>query len=389
MNRKAVIVLAVFIMLFSVAAFSACNKKKEYSGEFRPSNRPEGGTLLDVTIPDDEQALKELAYYLYDNANKLDQQIEKRAYAVNHETDVIGLRAGGFRYEIKNQEEYSYVEYSFCLSDEPFVGIMLSVFNSVYAVRKYTNSWMDKMYVERAEGDPNNFYIVSTQDDTYFGQDGRLFQADWNRLVTGKNNKYGIEKTDENGQKYVTGIYVDKPPYMASQELTYEQTGQKIRVETIKNATVTKHSTDTGDYFRVIVDLDVNNPLTTESSLVELREGAGDEAQYLSIVSTFEVWDNGYFKYFLSNDSWSGGVISGDLDFETYFYYDDESCDIGNYQYMKDLATKCYAEATGGNYEAEIYYRARADKIVGTAVATAVLLLIMSLGTAIVKRCVK
>ncbi|HPD02573.1 MAG TPA: hypothetical protein PK245_04345, partial [Clostridia bacterium] len=136
-------------------------------------------------------------------------------------------------------------------------------------------------------------------------------------------------------------------------------------------------------------DLDVNNPLTTESSLVELREGAGDEAQYLSIVSTFEVWDNGYFKYFLSNDSWSGGVISGDLDFETYFYYDDESCDIGNYQYMKDLAAKCYAEATGGNYEAEIYYRARADKIVGTAVATAVLLLIMSLGTAIVKRCVK
>ena len=55
---------------------------------------------------------------------------------------------------------------------------------------------------------------------------------------------------------------------------------------------------------------------------------------------TIEIWDNGYFKYFLSVDHWEGqGVVlmKSIIEYETVFLYDEASLNFSNYQYADEL----------------------------------------------------
>lgn len=80
------------------------------------------------------------------------------------------------------------------------------------------------------------------------------------------------------------------------------------------------------------MQLDVDNPLTTSKTLVNLKKGAGDSAVYTSISEYIEIWDNGYFKSFLSTDKWKSNTLKAVLPYHTTYSYNQLDCDIHSYE---------------------------------------------------------
>ncbi len=298
--KKLIAITLVILLLCGM--FLGCKRKND-TNILVSSESPTGETLLEIVIPDasDLEGHIALAYWLYDNANKLDQQCDTRI-ATSHcpvKTTMkllgvpIDVQIDAYVYDIKLGTEYFKAEYQVAMQG---LGALASYFKKdmVYGEISYCTLDMEEMIIHKV-------YNATIAD-------GRPV-SDWSSPE----------------------IRTAPIPYFhASQELLKEKTDVVIRPETILSATVS-HNADEG-YYSISMVLDVDNALTTSKTLVTLRAQAGDEAVYTSIVEEIEIWDNGYFKDFLSTDKWTSGSLSAVLPYRTTFSYREEDCDINSYE---------------------------------------------------------
>lgn len=299
------IIAITLTMIMICGIFSAC-KKNDDTDMLISSGRPDGEALSGIVIPEasDLEGHIALAYWLYDNANKLDQQCDMRiatsycpvkttmSITIGKISVPIEVQIDAYVYDIKSGEEYFKSEYQVAMQG---LGALASKFkkNMVYGKSSYYALGMEEMVVFYAE----NATI----------ENGRPV-SDWNDCE-------------------VSAAPI--PYFHASQELLYEKTDIVIRPETILSASV---SYDQSGFYKITMELDVENELTTSKTLTNLRSNAGDAAIYNSIYEEIEIWDNGYFKDFLSTDKWTCDNISAELPYRTTYSYSEEDCDIRSYE---------------------------------------------------------
>lgn len=272
------------------------------------SGRPEGEKLTGIVIPeaDDTEGHIALAYELYSNANKLDQQCAKRiatSYCpVKTTMKVLGVdidvQVDAYVYDIKNDNEYFLLEYQVAMSG---LGALASKFSNdmVYGRASYCTLDMDEIVVH---------YV-----DNATIEDGKP-TADW-------SNPEILSDT--------------KPYFNATQDLLYEKTDIIISPDTITSATVSYDEVEC--IYNIEMELDVNNPLTTSKTIENLQAGAGDAAVYTSITEQIQIWDNGYYKHFLSTDKWESGSLSAELPYETAYSYLEADCNIHSYEEVEGI----------------------------------------------------
>ena len=307
--------------------------QKEHSKpalKFSSPTRPDFSNTLDssktAVIPTDKNALIDFAVYLYDKANENTKNVPFCVFMVDCKTDMtIDIKLGkiempvmGSRYIMKRNTEYFYTEYSIPVGETKALAGWFAKENTMFATRSYTDvSCMDYLYSEKCY-EPK----FITNDET--GETEIL--RNWEKSNMVSESKWPTENK--------------APVFCSEQSGNYAQTDQVINKNTIKNATVEFIESDEGNYYRLIIALDTNNPETTSISIENLRKGADDEnAAYYDMVETIEIWDNGYFKKFRSIDKWTAknGLISSVIDYDTYFYYDEEFAVTENYYDFDDV----------------------------------------------------
>lgn len=212
----------------------------------------------------------------------------------------------GNRYILKTGTEYYYTEYSIPGGGFGSLAGMFAPENTTFALRSYADaSSMDYLYSEKSLSPK---FITSENGD-----------------VT------GIERYWDDPEKQVSeDKWAKEQPlgiFCSLQDGEYTATDQNIMKENIKKASVEYKTGKAGNYFVLTIELDTDNPLTTERSIDNLRRGANSsDANYTSMVETIEIWENGYFKYFRSVDEWAmhgkKGGINSRIDYETTFYFD-------------------------------------------------------------------
>lgn len=275
----------------------------------------EGDLIEYINENGSDEDLIHLCYALYKTANENYKSIDACAYEVNSLTSVVtaGLEApvNGFRYCLKSGEEYFYSEYSIP-PENSAMGAIMGAFvaeSSNFAKRQYGTIEMTQM-VEQKVLKPN--HTVS---------DGKhSFEADWSKATTKK--------------------YEELPIFCASQEGDFSYTDIVINTNTIDAASLL-YDAEQGVY-TIELTLDCSNTETTKNTIKNVRDSSGcKDAIYTEITEKIKIWDNGYFKYFLSVDNWQGtggtGTMTSTINFETNFYYDTEHLSLSNYQYGEEI----------------------------------------------------
>ena len=263
----------------------------------------ENGIINSIKIPksDDKVGAKLIGLALYQNACLLDQLADYRRATSFCPTETMGVQVDTFVYNIKNGSEYSFVQYQIPREQNWLLSAM-GVKASGY--RSYYNLSMDKL----AEQKVGNAEIDSQN----------LPYSEW-------------------GDAEIT--YSDEVPlFHKSQPHEATVTDMIITEETISSATIV-FDAEAG-LFKLELVLDVNNSKTVEKVLPNLVEGANESAHYTSIVETIELWDNGYFKYFKSTDSWEATVVipvSATLPYETKYSYVESDCQLTDYIEITEL----------------------------------------------------
>lgn len=351
--KRLLITLLVLVLAGGGAAAAAIclpmavKSEEKPNVNFKAGEKPyfEGEEMeLDgIIIPSDDDTAghKALAYKLYMIANNKHQQTANAAIYANCVTTTKLLNAtvdaNDYRFTIKNGDTYFYSEYSFAADEggQSVLGLF-SPESTLFAQMQYSDADMKTAYQEKvvyptptrttAKEIEGLVAAGTLPADTVVPIEGQIFNVNW------ASDDLRIST-------------IDKPVYSASQEEQYYGTGQNITPETIKSAKVSYNEKE--HFYTMTVELDVNNPLTTKDTLSQLRGGFGnDTAHYTSMVETIEIWDNGYYKNFLSVDCWGGTmVIPMDfvLSFDMTYYYDANSVNIGNYQYAEDFILRATA----------------------------------------------
>lgn len=285
------------------------------------STRPNESNTISYAsgyLPDENnsQEVIDFAVYLYELANENFKNSNGCVYAVDCNTAMtiklsekikMQMNVNGYRYLLKTQNEYYYTEYSVTPGSIGSVMQMfnLQVENTMFAIRSYTNTEMDYLYSEKC---------LSPEF-----------------VVDEETNKLEIKRNWEESN-LVSGYKKEQPMriYNSQQEGNYIQTDQTINKRTVKDAKITYDKK--GKYYTIVMTLDVENEETTQNSIGNLRAGAGEKAYYTSMVETIEIWNNGYFKNFLSVDEWTdGGIMSSVITYDTAFYYDEAHLDTSLY----------------------------------------------------------
>jgi hypothetical protein len=178
----------------------------------------------------------------------------------------------------------------------------------MYAIRSYTDTSMNYLFSQKSL-EP----IFNTDETTQ----KTTIVSNWD-----KDNLVDSWKTEQ-----------EKPVYLKSQSDTYYQTAQTINENTIEDSQITYVESAKGNYYRIVLTLDTDNPETTALSIGNLKAGAGDDAYYTGMVETVEIWENGYYKSFTSVDKWTAknGLLNSTITFKTTFYYDQDHLDVSSY----------------------------------------------------------
>lgn len=288
--------------------------------------RPEGEKIelsdLDVDT-NDENAL---AIALYELANLNDKTTAHRAMYSFCPTSNVAMgmdnRILVNILEIKNGDEFFRVDYR--LEDDVpiFSALPKKAINNalelVVTERRYANTDMDYTRYQKIKNAQTT--VKANEDDPI--EEGIPY-AIW-------EEKDITEITDPEQQPSKPQIF------SASQEGTYYKSAHNVSIDTISEASV-EYREDEGVYF-VSMTLDVSNPVTTENTRPLIQEGSGaDNADYNEIVIEFEMWDNGYYKEFWSNEYWSATLnifsleISSTFEYHDVYSYDVRDCDISKY----------------------------------------------------------
>ena len=234
----------------------------------------------------------------------------------------------GNRYVLKTGTEFYYTEYSIPGGGFGKLAGLFAPENTTFALRSYSDaSIMDYVYSEKSLSPK-----FVTADD-------------------GSGAVVGIERYWDDPEKQIPEKNWKKNQpqgiFCSAQEGEYTATDQNITEETIKSAQIEYKTSESGNYYVLTLELDTDNPVTTERSIDNLRKGANsDDANYTSMVETIEIWENGYFKYFKSLDKWEAKgkiVITSLIDYETTFYFDSKHTDPTIYMDFAEAKTNALA----------------------------------------------
>lgn len=268
----------------------------------------------DVVVPnraeyaDDKayaDAVKQAAYELYLMANRNDQNCLRRLAYTHNTVTTVGVEARNLVISLKNGDEY--LKYDF-QPDVKKLGI---------TVDGHAKATYARLGLEKA-------YYVEVRDC--------VIDDDW----TGYANFGDAEGT--------LTTDTDRLYFHASQKQLYLATDAIIDLDTIQNATL-EHN-DAEGYYRLVLELDASSTGAARYLVPLLRKNSGMiKAKYTSITETIEIWDNGFFKRFLSVDKWSSSVISSTINYDTAYYYDEASCDLTKYSNNYYATIKALAEA--------------------------------------------
>lgn len=294
--------------------------KENPTQQFSVGEKPTLAEALNLTLPDEDdmEAKIDFAVTLYTAANDLYKNTEDVALMVTSSTSMFGgnVKVPGYRYIVKNSDEYYYLEYSFIPpADNALSGFISGLAGAIakestqFALRKYYDSSMDDIRVQRV--------INPTPAMVFDEETGKnIYTVDWTEVV------------DEEE---------DLPIYYSGQTEPYVQTEQIINEDTVTSAEVSYNEEE--GYYSLVLELDTT--LATTLTQARLRANSGnDQAFYTRLTQTIEIWDNGYFRYFRAQDDWEGpGTIkmTSEIDFKTYFYYDEYWTNPENYQHMAEL----------------------------------------------------
>ena len=123
----------------------------------------------------------------------------------------------------------------------------------------------------------------------------------------------------------------------------------------VSDATITK--AEDGDYYTVTMTFDLEK-LNADSRSIEFlnSDNSAKNMQWDSLSVTFEIWDNGLFRSYTIDETWTGEVGAAIIWFEgsasatnhVYFSYTDEDCSM-----QKELDYLAEFIADGGAEEAE------------------------------------
>ncbi|MGN0767958.1 MAG: hypothetical protein ACI4M8_01245 [Christensenellales bacterium] len=242
---------------------------------------------------------------------------------------ILEIPVIGNRYVLKTGTEFYYTEYSIPGGGLGGLAGAFAPENTTFALRSYSDaSIMDYVYSEKS---------LSPQ----------FLKAD-----DGSDAVVGIERYWDDPEKQISEDKWAKEQlqgiYCSAQTGEYTATDQNITEETIKSAQIEYKTSENGNYYILTLELDTDNPKTTERSIDNLRKGANSEdANYTSMVETIEIWENGYFKYFKSLDEWAmhgkNGGMSSLIDYETTFYFDAAHTDPTIYMDFAEAKTNALA----------------------------------------------
>lgn len=129
----------------------------------------------------------------------------------------------------------------------------------------------------------------------------------------------------------------DKPIFSPSQEGVYGLTAHTVTMDTIESADINYFKAE--GYYEINMVLDVNNPVTTEAAVGNIRKGSGDEnANFDKLDIVFSVWDNGYIRAFKMEESWKANAMGIELlkfasvfNYNMFFSYASEDCNLAEY----------------------------------------------------------
>ena len=325
MKRKRIDIVILVVAITSLIAVGIVVflqgfvlKANHVRADFTSSDPPDVESL-NLTAPEEDSASKiDFAVELYDTACENWKNLDNAAMQVKSENEMMGAMVLGYRYIVKNAEEYYYLEYSHIPpGGNPLMTMIIglvSAKSTKFAFGKYTDSTLAQVYGRRTiDPEPQVTLNEETNQNEYF--------ANW------ENAEVEVE---------------DKFVYNKNQDGQYMQTELVITKDTVLTAEVRRVEAEDGasmGYWELVLELDPAEDKATQIVLPRLRAGAGDAAYYSKLVETIQIWDNGYFKYFKAEDTWGGGTAGAGttLLFETFFKYDEYACDVNNYQYMAEL----------------------------------------------------
>lgn len=334
-------------------------------------------TIFDA-IPSDEDALKALAYKLYQVGNKA---MVSSPYAAYFETGVNDSRSPladlplRFRtIDIRNNITGEHFRETLQTLEPGFKLEGLAIIMGAFSV--IGKRW----YVESGKNDSTYLATIRTYES-----DGQL-QFDWSKIkdtssmsedrkaiafhpipytAAGYRGRFeGLDRTEAVAQTGTYWQYDEETGYSlpyyvdgAGRTIGFEKTDQHISYDpthashtdangrvvedyftTIQDATVTYNAE--GGFYTVRMTMDSNKEYTHIDTLWALRdaEGANDSsARFTKLEVEFELWDNGYFKNWKMWENWHAPTAYGMVQmsatqfYEAVFSYDENDCQIANY----------------------------------------------------------
>ena len=287
----------------------------------------------DVSSASDQADLIKASAEAYRTACANAKSAEQMYLFVNCKTTmfpdtIMEMPVIGNRYVLKTGTEFYYTEYSIPGGGFGKLAGLFAPENTTFALRSYSDaSIMDYVYSEKSLSPK----FVTADDGSGAVVGIERYWDDPEKQIPEKNWK----------KKQPQGIFC------SAQEGEYTATDQNITEETIKSAQIEYKTSESGNYYVLTLELDTDNPVTTERSIDNLRKGANsDDANYTSMVETIEIWENGYFKYFKSLDKWEAKgkiVITSLIDYETTFYFDSKHTDPTIYMDFAEAKTNALA----------------------------------------------
>lgn len=312
------IVLSVLLIVALVGMIAVIIFVKSPSSneelKLEESSKPEYETtfgFVPETLPTDETELIRLAARMYDVANRNTQDLENVAFIIKYNS-TISLNLGvslpipiqGYRYQLKNGTEYYATEYA--IPGSSGLGGMAGQFskeNSHFASRSYGDAskaeylYSQKSYAPSIVMDEKTNEPVITSD---FSEKNLVPEKLW-------SPKQPL------------------PYYCSVQSERFYAANRSMSENNILSASIEKCKGQSGDYYRLIIELDVTKEETWERTIDELRQGTAPDGHYTSMTEIIDIWENGYYKSFRSLDKseWKKGGFSMDFDYNTYYFYDD------------------------------------------------------------------
>ena len=281
------------------------------------SFKPAGTVMTGITIPttEDSDEMKNLAIQLFNTANANLCKENAYAFVIRTQTTLLGMTTGGYRYFVKNGDEFFNGDY-FYVPSGGTNGIMKAAAaestNSGY--RSYWN-FKDKWGHEQKAKELN--YEIDNDGIVHFG-------VGWDDLYFDRDLEKVTDDCPQEGKDYRYCQYV-------------------WDLDTIKTCKVTYNAE--GEYYEIKLTLDCSLDKTLGDSLQYLTGPANDpNARYTNITETVQIWNNGKYKQFYSYDEWSakyGGImpVESANDYKTQFVYNEYGTTIRNYQYAEEFIT--------------------------------------------------